>query len=122
MIKKYNEYYNSLKYYTGKEVAEYIKDITPDEDVIPDYFIRKYVLPNNEWELKNIYLNDLLKSDESFLEYFNSKEDRYYGYDMVQEELNFPLVIYKGIVIDGYSRASKLIRMGDDIAKAYVII
>lgn len=122
MIKKYNEYYNSLEYYTGKEVAEYIKDITPDEDMIPDYFIRKYVLPNNEWELKNIYLNDLLKSDESFLEYFNSKEDRYYGYDMIKKELNFPLVIYKGIVIDGYSRASKLIRMGEDIAKAYVII
>ena len=72
--------------YTGDYVAQHIKDITPDEDMIPDHFIRKYIKPNDGWERKLIRIKDLLKTDESFKEYFDSGEDRYYGYDMDEDD------------------------------------
>lgn len=95
--------------YTGDYVAQHIKDITPDEDMIPDYFISKYIKPNDGWERKSIRIKDLLKTDESFKEYFDSGEDRYYGYDMDEDDLNLELVVYNGNLLDGYSRATKLL-------------
>ena len=48
--------------FTGKEVADHIKYITPEESDIPDYFISKYILPNDGWKNTPIKLKDLLKS------------------------------------------------------------
>lgn len=111
------ENYNT---YTGDEVAQHVKDITPDESDIPDYFIDKYIKPNDGWVLKKINLKKLLKTDKSFAEYYNSGEVRYHDDEVNYKDLDNELVVYKGTLLDGYSRASTLIRIGDKTAYAYI--
>lgn len=111
---------NEYNKYTGNEVAQYIKDITPDESDIPDYFINKYIKPNNDWELKQIKLKELLK-DRDFRDYYNSGEERYDEYSVDPNDLYNDLVVYKGKLLDGYSRAAKMLRSGEKIAGAYVL-
>ena len=116
------QYFLENKYntYTGEEVADFVIDITPDSHDIPDYFIEKYIKPNDDWVLKDIDLNDLLK-DEYFKEYYDSGEDRYKGEEMNIDDLNNELVVYKGKLLDGYSRATKLLKMGEKSTKAFVL-
>jgi hypothetical protein len=106
--------------YTGDEVAQYIEDITPEESDIPDYFIDKYIKPNDGWQLKQIKLKDLLK-DKDFKEYYNSGEERYDEYEVDPNDLYNDLVVYKGQLLDGYSRAAKMLRDGEKTAGAYVL-
>ena len=94
--------------FTGKEVADHIKYITPEESDIPDYFISKYILPNDGWKNTPIKLKDLLK-DRDFKEYYKSGEERYDEYEVSGDDLYQELVIYKGQLLDGYSRAARLI-------------
>jgi len=106
--------------YTGDEVAQYIEDITPEESDIPDYFIDKYIKPNDGWQLKQIKLKDLLK-DKDFKDYYNSGEERYDEYEVDPNDLYNDLVVYKGQLLDGYSRAAKMLRDGEKTAGAYVL-
>lgn len=105
--------------YSGDEVADYIEEITPEESDIPDYFIDTYIRPNDGWELKQIKLKDLLK-DKDFKEYYNSGEERYDEYEVDPDDLYNDLVVYKGQLLDGYSRASKMLRDGEKTAGAYI--
>jgi len=106
--------------YTGDEVAQYIEDITPEESDIPDYFIDKYIKPNDGWQLKQIKLKDLLK-DKDFKDYYNSGEERYDEYEVDPNDLYNDLVVYKGQLLDGYSRAARMLRNGEKTAGAYVL-
>ena len=56
--------------FTGKEVADHIEYITPEESDIPDYFINKYILPNDGWKNKPIKLKDLLSANNDDYAYF----------------------------------------------------
>lgn len=107
--------------YTGKEVAKHIIDITPDDSNIPDYFIDKYIKPNDNWVLKLVDLKDLLETDESFVEYYNSKEQRYNEDEFNEDDLEQEIVVYKGILLDGYSRVSTMLNNGDDKTYGYVL-
>lgn len=113
--------FNLLEYnkYTGEEVADYIEEITPDDSDIPDYFIDTYIKPNDNWILTNIKLKDLLK-DNTFRHYYKSGEVRYEDDEYSEDDLSQPLVIFKGNLLDGYSRASVMLRRGDKITRAFI--
>lgn len=119
-IKLFEDFINESKQYTGQEVADHIINITPEESDIPDFFINEYILPNNNWELKRIKLSDILK-DKDFKEYFNSGEERYNEKDMYYDDMFEPIVFYKGQLLDGYSRVSRLIRMGKKYCEGFIL-
>lgn len=107
------------KKYSGRNVANHIINITPDDNDIPDYFIEKFILPNS-FTIKKINLNQLLETDPSFKDYFESGEERYEQDEQNPNDLNNELVIFNGELLDGYSRASYLLRSGTDEAYAFV--
>ena len=119
-IKLFEQFINEFNTFTGDEVAQYIEDITPDASDIPDYFIDKFIKPNDGWINKEIKLKDLLK-DRDFKDYYNSGEERYDEYEVDPDDLYNELVVYKGQLLDGYSRAAKMIRDGEKTAGAYVL-
>ena len=106
--------------WTGQEVADHIRHITPDDSDIPDYFIDQYVLPNDGWQNKPIKLKNLLK-DRDFKAYYKSGEERYDEYEVSGDDLYQELVVYKGQLLDGYSRAARMLRNGEKTAGAFVI-
>ena len=106
--------------WTGQEVADHIKYITPDDSDVPDYFIDKYILPNDGWQNKPIKLKNLLK-DKDFKAYYKSGEERYDDYEVAADDLYQELVVYKGQLLDGYSRAARMLRNGEKTAAAFVI-
>ena len=112
------EKYNT---YTGDEVAHHIEYITPDDSDIPDYFIDKYIRPNDGWVLKAVDLKKLLKTDKDFAEYYKSGEVRYEDDEVNDFDLDQELVVYKGTLLDGYSRASAMLRRGDRRAAGYIL-
>jgi len=106
--------------FTGQEVADHIEYITPEESDVPDYFIDKYILPNDGWKNKPIKLKDLLK-DRDFKDYYKSGEERYEDWEVSGDDLYQELVVYKGKLLDGYSRATRMLRAGEKTAGAYVL-
>ena len=106
--------------WTGQEVADHIRYITPEDSDIPDYFIDQYVLPNDGWQNKPIKLKNLLK-DRDFKDYYKSGEERYDEYEVSGDDLYQELVVYKGQLLDGYSRAARMLRNGEKTAAAFVI-
>jgi hypothetical protein len=119
-VKLFEEFITENNTFTGDEVAQYIEDITPEESDVPDYFIDKFIKPNDGWKLKQIKLKDLLK-DKDFKDYYNSGEERYDEYEVDPNDLYNDLVVYKGQLLDGYSRAAKMLRDGEKTAGAYVL-
>ena len=68
-------------------------------------------------------LNDLIKSDIDFKNYYESVEERYEDEEKMYDELTQPIVIVDGELIDGYSRASYILRYNDEPEiKAYINI
>jgi hypothetical protein len=117
---KENEY--SL---TGEEVADYIESITPDESDIPDYFISKIKDSNKNFTRQKLKIQDLIDSDESLAEYIESGDERYgeesdSEYQPNSKDLYNPIVVYKGQVMDGYSRISTLYNGGEEYIYGYV--
>lgn len=112
---------NEYKTYTGKEVIQHLEDITPEESDLPDYFINKYIKPNDGWELKPVDLRKLLKTDKDFAEYYKSGEERYKDDEVSELDLDQELIVYKGELLDGYSRASTMLKRGDKYADAFVL-
>lgn len=117
-FKSFNESYN---FFTGDEVAQYIEEITPEDSDVPDYFINTYVRPNDGWKIRDINLKTLLKTDRDFRDYHRSGEERYDEDEVDRDDLYNELVVYKGKLLDGYSRASKLLNLGEFIASAYIL-
>jgi len=113
---------------TAKEIADYIKFITPDESDIPDYYIDLVLKSNKLFKLQTIQIKDLLQADENLRDYVESGEDRYADRDSdneyvpYPEELDNPIVVFNGEVIDGYSRTAKHVALGDPTIQAYVSI
>jgi hypothetical protein len=123
MKKQYqlNESMDSDKVFSGEEVNRHIESITPNESDIPDWFMDKIIAPRT-FKVEEISLDDLLNTDSSFKEYFESGEERYDQDEMYREELYQELVVVDGILLDGYNRASTLLRMGENNAYAFVAL
>jgi predicted DNA-binding transcriptional regulator YafY len=119
-IKLFEEFITESQIYSGKQVNQHIKDITPEESDLPDYFMKKMIQPR-KFRIEKINLKDLLK-DSSFKEYYDSKEKRYDDDEVSPRDLDLELVVVDGELMDGYSRASELLRRGEKEADAYVAI
>ncbi len=123
-IKKYDSFLFEGDSISGKEVAQYVTSISP-EGSVPDYFIEHYILPNN-YVRKEVDIRDLLESDPDFKEYIDYDESRYEDDDFMEDEdlepddLYLPIVVYKGMVLDGYNRSLINYRNGDYMVSAYV--
>jgi hypothetical protein len=116
-----SESFDTEKIWTGKEVNKHIIDITPDHSDIPDYFMSKFIAPR-KFKMQEVNLKSLLETDPSFKEYFDSGEERYDYDDVNEDDLNNELVVVDGTLLDGYSRASELLRRGENTAVAFVAI
>lgn len=123
-MKTFEQFLNE-QIYTAKEICDYMTEIsdTPETD-IPDYYMDVIKNANAKFELKTLKIDDLLAQDESLKEYVMSGEDRYEDsdYEPSWEELQNPIVVYKGEVIDGYNRTGVLYRSGEKEIQAYVSI
>ena len=80
------ENYNQQQYKTAEEMCEYITEITPYEDDVPDYFLKMIMNSNAKFELKKVKIKDVISNDVDVKEYIksNSKssdEDEDYGAD-----------------------------------------
>ena len=129
LVHKFHTFENDSeeRIYTGLEVNQHIKDITPDESDVPDYYMDK-VIKHRNFKLQDVNLTDLLQ-DADFKEYYDSGESRYnddsadfIGYMPHSDEINNAIVIVDGEVLDGYNRASELLRMGEKTISAFVAI
>lgn len=107
--------------YPGDYINRHIINITPDEDDLPHYFMDKIISPRT-FKLEKVYLPDLLDSDPSFNEYFESGEERYGEDEFDIDDLNQELIIVDGELLDGYSRASTLLRNGVKETWSFVAI
>lgn len=117
-----SEYDIEIEEFSGTEIWNYIVEITDDESMVPTGFEKK--VTSNTFILNDNYdLNDLIKSDIDFKNYYESGEERYEDEEKMYDELTQPIVIVDGELIDGYSRASYILRYNDEPEiKAYINI
>lgn len=117
-----NEGYVDPEKMNSKEIAEYISMITPSEHDVPDFFISNIKKSGKEFFLRTIKIKDLIENDPSLKEYIESQEERYgddSDYSPEEMELTYPIVIFNGEVVDGYSRTSTLYKRGKETIEAY---
>lgn len=128
--------------YSGQVIADYIEEITPDPDNIPYSWLKDYVLPYS-FKLEKVLIEDILEMDPYFKEYFDqtdkfniryswSPKDEYYilnhphKYEPVPEvthdSLYNPIVISNNLVVDGFSRITRLWHEGETEVEAFVAI
>lgn len=110
---------------SAKEISDYVTELTPSDSDVPDYFLSQIKKSGKRFYLQTVNIEDILQKDKSVEEYVKSGEVRY-GEDGESElkpyddELDYPIVIFKGEVMDGYSRISTLHHRGVKTIKAYV--
>ena len=113
--------------YDGEFIADYVIDISNDYgNDAPDYFIEEYIKPS-KFILTKLKISDLSKSDENFNDYLNHNEDRYDYLEGTDEYPDYdnlfnPIVVFNGIVLDGYNRMTMLSRQHINEVDAYVNI
>ena len=120
-----SESYGDPEKLTAKQVADYISDITPEESDVPDYFISQIEKSGKSFYLRTVRIKDLLEADPSLREYVESHEERYgessdSEHEPESHELDYPIVIFNGEVVDGYNRTSVHYHMGNETVEAYV--
>ena len=101
------ENYNKQLYKTAEEMCDYIREITPYEDDVPDYFLNMITTANAKFELKKVNIQDVISNDTDVQDYINSNDDRYEDADEFVphwSDLDNPIVIFNNIVLDGYNR------------------
>jgi hypothetical protein len=110
--------------YNAKEVIDYIKDLETPENDVPDYYFGLIKKAKAKFVIKTVNIEELLKNDKSLKEYVDSGEDRYEDseYPPHEDDLNNPIVIFNGEVIDGYNRTSRHYHNGEKTIQAYVSI
>ena len=113
--------------FTAQDIISYITHITPEDSDVPDYFFQLIRKSNKKFEEKKLRIEDLLKSDSSLREYVESGEERYgdqgeSDYEPHPSDIDNPIVVFKGEVIDGYSRTATKYRAGEEYIDAYVSV
>jgi hypothetical protein len=109
----------SLRAYSGKEMASYITDITPEESDVPDYFINQLIKTEDRFFLRNLSIGQILSKDDDVKEYVMSDEDRYGDEEMDYRDLDLPIVIFNDNVFDGYNRLKVKFDNGEEYIMAY---
>jgi hypothetical protein len=113
---------------SSRDIVEYISGITPDDSDVPDFFFKKILQSGKYFIKKRVLIQDLLDNDESLKEYVESDEDRYGSFggnpeselEPNPQDIDLPIVIFDGEVVDGYSRTSTLYHNGEKYIQAYV--
>jgi hypothetical protein len=126
-VQKFQEFLGESSTYSPQDIINYITDITPEESDVPDYFFDIIKKAGKKFELKRVKISDLLKADNSLREYVESGEERYgengeSDYEPDPDDINLPIVIFDGEVMDGYNRTAEHVRMGEEYIDAYVSI
>ena len=110
---------------SAQEIVDYIKQITPNESDVPDYFISQVLRSDKKFKKELLSIKDLLRQDRHLKDYVDSGEERY-GADQEGDyephwiELNNPIVVFDGEVVDGYSRVAAHVQNGEDQIYGYV--
>jgi hypothetical protein len=124
-LSTFEEFLNESSTMTSDEIVQYLRDLTPDESDVPDYFMDKVMSSGEDFKMKKLKIADILKKDKSLKDYVMSGEDRY-GKDSeegdhipYQDEVFQPIVIFNNSVIDGYSRTASLYRSSDKFINAW---
>lgn len=106
----------------GSRVWNHIVNITPEEDMIPNYF-KKFIVGRQFNHTTNFDVSSLLQTDPDFKEYYDSEHNRYEDdEDIDPNDLNEPIVVVDGELLDGYSRATNILRYGTGVTDAYVAV
>jgi hypothetical protein len=110
---------------SANDIISYIKSLTPDDSDHPDYFIGLIKKSGKSFELKTLDIKDVMKMDKDLEEYVKSGEVRYgeggvSDLEPYDDELDNPIVIFDGYVVDGYSRTSTLYKRGVKNIQAWV--
>ena len=122
MIKTYEDF-ESEDFLSSKEVADYIKEITPETSDVPDHFLTIIRRSKRKFVLKKLLIEDVLREDPDAKEYVDGGHVRYDDEDMQDSEsIEQPIVIFDGEVFDGYSRITALRKNGEKYVDAYVAI
>lgn len=116
---------SSIETMTAEEIADYISEITPNENDVPEYFIKQVIKSNKLFKKQKLSIEDLLANDPSLAEYVESGEERYGDdsdseYELHPRELDNPIVVFDNEVIDGYSRVAAHYQNGEDSIYGYV--
>jgi len=125
MIKLLRILLESEQTMSAEDVCDYIKRITPNESDVPDYFLNLIMKSNKTFVKKKLSVSQLLKKDRDLRDYVKSGEERYGDdaeneYEPSWEELDNPIVVFNGEVVDGYSRVSAHYINGEDTIYGYV--
>lgn len=108
-----------------KEIKNYIKEITPNKEDIPNYFIKMVMESKKSFELRVLDIESILNMDNCVKQYVLSGDIRYDEYsehEPHEEDLKQPIIIFNNEVIDGYSRLSEHFRREEKTINAYVSI
>jgi len=126
ILLNFSDFLNESEVLTHEEIIQYITDITPEVHDVPDYFFELIRKSRKRFERKRLKIKDLLKQDKSLEEYVMSGESRYpdeeNDYIPDPEDINNPIVVFDGEVIDGYNRTAEHYRAGSEYINAYVSI
>jgi hypothetical protein len=117
-----NESYKTVNEYVdlkGSEVWKHIKDITPEKENIPNGF-KKDIVGRKFSNVDDFDMKSLLKTDPDFKEYYDSGEERYDDDDVSPRDLSLEIVVVDGVLLDGYSRVTALLRNGEKTTNAFV--
>lgn len=110
---------------SSEEIIDYIKKVSDNPvTTIPDYFLTLIEREGCDFELRKLRIEDLLESDPDLREYVENDEDRYEEEDYLPHysEIDNPIVILNGEVIDGYNRTLVKYQSGEEFIDAYVSI
>lgn len=110
---------------SSEEIIDYIKTVSDNPvTTIPDYFLTLIEREGCDFELRRLSIEELLESDEDLREYVENDEERYEEEDYVPHysEIDNPIVILNGEVIDGYNRTLVKYQSGEEFIDAYVSI
>lgn len=110
---------------SSEEIIDYIKTVSDNPvTTIPDYFLTLVEREGRDFELRKLRIEDLLESDPDLREYVENDADRYEEEDYVPHysEIDNPIVILNGDVIDGYNRTLVKYQSGEEFIDAYVSI
>jgi hypothetical protein len=116
---------NEAEQLSAKEINDYISDLTPRDSDIPDYFMELIKKSGKKFVLKTVSIEDLLANDQALSDYVKSGEVRYgeggeSELEPRESDLDYPIVVFNGEVVDGYSRTSTLYHRGEKTIKAWV--
>jgi hypothetical protein len=110
---------------SSEEIIDYIKKVSDNPvTTIPDYFLTLIEREGRDFELREMRIEDLLESDPDLREYVENDADRYEEEDYVPhyDEIDNPIVILNGEVMDGYNRTLVKYQSGEEFIDAYVSI